>query len=209
MLSCIVFPSLCILLDAKLSITITISGFIVSHTDEIISDVSIPVVPSTPGQIPLTSLVFGSTNSFAKCIKCLVISTFFITFGPKESGVTYSFPSPTTSTDLELSLPIKLFIWFESSFKILSLVSLSRYFISFISIVIYLPISFWRASAPLSFNTSTVVIAKLSNLSVITFTPSISVKLFIFLYVSTLSSAISVLKLYIKFTSLSLDYYLK
>ena len=57
--------------------------------------VSIPVVPSTPGEIALTGLVPSSTYCGKYFIICLVTSISFITFGPNASGVTYMFPKPT------------------------------------------------------------------------------------------------------------------
>ena len=62
-----------------------------------------PVVPKTPGDIALISLVPSSTYCGKYFITCLVTSISFITFGPKLSGVTYIFPSPTTSADPSLS----------------------------------------------------------------------------------------------------------
>ena len=55
---CIVVLILSILLDAKLSITITSFGCVFSTTPFNISKVSIPVVPKTPGAIALTFLCF-------------------------------------------------------------------------------------------------------------------------------------------------------
>ena len=86
------------LLDAKASITITNLGFTLSTIPFKISTVSIPVVPSTPGETALTSLVPSSTYCGKYFIICLVTSISFITFGPKLSGVTYIFPRPTTKT---------------------------------------------------------------------------------------------------------------
>lgn len=76
------------LFDAKLSITITNLGFTLSTIPFTISNVSIPVVPSTPGAIAVTGLVFGSIYSGVYFKKCLVTSISFTTLGPKESGVT-------------------------------------------------------------------------------------------------------------------------
>lgn len=69
-------------------------GFTFPTIPSNISRVSIPVVPSTPGDIALIGLVPSSTYSGKYFIICLVISIFEITFGPSESGVIYSFPSP-------------------------------------------------------------------------------------------------------------------
>ena len=87
------------LLDASASIIIISFGLTFSTIPFNISKVSIPVVPSTPGDIALTSLVFSSRTSGIYSSKCLVISISFITFGPKASGVTYKLPSPTTSIE--------------------------------------------------------------------------------------------------------------
>ena len=94
---CIVLLILSILFEAKLSITITSLGCILSTIPFIISEVSIPVVPKTPGEIAVTGLVLGSIYSGVYFKKCLVISISFITLGPNESGVTYKFPKPTTN----------------------------------------------------------------------------------------------------------------
>ena len=97
--NCIVLLILSILLDARASITISIFGFTFSTIPFNISSVSIPVVPNTPGDIALISLVPFSTYCGKYFIICLVTSISFITFGPKLSGVTYMFPNPTTSAD--------------------------------------------------------------------------------------------------------------
>ncbi len=55
--NCIVLLILSILLDARASITISIFGFTFSTIPFNISSVSIPVVPNTPGDIALISLV--------------------------------------------------------------------------------------------------------------------------------------------------------
>ena len=60
---CIVLLILSILLDAKASITIINFGFILSTIPFNISNVSIPVVPNTPGDIALTGLVPSSNYS--------------------------------------------------------------------------------------------------------------------------------------------------
>ena len=57
---CIVLLILSMLLDAKASITISILGFISFTIPSKISNVSIPVVPKTPGDIALTGLEFSS-----------------------------------------------------------------------------------------------------------------------------------------------------
>lgn len=89
--SCIVLLILSILLDASASITIIIFGFTFSTIPFNISNVSMPVVPKTPGDIALISLVPSSTYCGKYFITCLVTSISFITFGPKLSGVTYIF----------------------------------------------------------------------------------------------------------------------
>lgn len=79
---CIVLLILSILFEAKLSITISNFGFIFSTIPFNISEVSIPVVPNTPGDIALTGLVFSSIYCGAYFKICLVISISDITFGP-------------------------------------------------------------------------------------------------------------------------------
>ncbi len=80
---CTVQLILSILLEHKLSITINNLGLIFSTTPLIISIVSIPVVPNTPGAIALTDLIFFSTKFGAYLTKCLVTSISLITFGPE------------------------------------------------------------------------------------------------------------------------------
>ena len=97
--------------DANASITITRSGCIFSTMPFIISQVSIPVVPRTPGMIALIARVFLSIKSGEYSIKCLVINNFSMVFGPKASGVTSEFPKPTTKTELICSRLINFFIF--------------------------------------------------------------------------------------------------
>ena len=59
---CIVLLILSMLLEARLSITITNFGLTLSTIPFIISDVSIPVVPITPGDIAATLLKPSSTS---------------------------------------------------------------------------------------------------------------------------------------------------
>ena len=73
---CIVLLILSMLFDAKLSITIINLGFTLSTTPFIISKVSIPVVPNTPGAIVHTDLVPFITHSGAYFNKCLVTSIY-------------------------------------------------------------------------------------------------------------------------------------
>ena len=80
--SCTVLLILSILLDAKASITIKSFGFTFSTIPSNISNVSIPVVPSTPGDIALIGLVPSSTYSGRYFITCLVTTILAITFGP-------------------------------------------------------------------------------------------------------------------------------
>ena len=70
------------LLDAKLSITIASFGLVLSTIPFIISKVSIPVVPSTPGETALILLASLSIYSGKYLIICLVTSIFCTTFGP-------------------------------------------------------------------------------------------------------------------------------
>ena len=87
---------LSILLDAKASITIKSFGFTLSTTPFNISIVSIPVIPRTPGDIAETGLVSSGITLGIYSKMCLVTSISGTTLGPKASGVTYKFPSPTT-----------------------------------------------------------------------------------------------------------------
>ena len=82
--SCIVLLILSILLDAKASITTSNLGFTLFTIPSNISNVSNPVVPSTPGDIALIGLVPSSTYSGKYFIICLVTSMPEITFGPKR-----------------------------------------------------------------------------------------------------------------------------
>ena len=82
--SCIVLLILSILLEANASITISNFGFTLFTIPSSISNVSIPVVPSTPGDIALIGLVPSSTYSGKYFIMCLVTSIPEITFGPKR-----------------------------------------------------------------------------------------------------------------------------
>ena len=90
---------LSILLDDSASIIIINFGLMFCTIPFNISCVSIPVVPSTPGDTALTDLVSSFNTSGIYSNKCLVISISFITFGPNASGVTYKFPSPTIKTE--------------------------------------------------------------------------------------------------------------
>ena len=82
--SCIVLLILSILLDAKASITISILGLTLFTIPSNISNVSIPVVPRTPGDMALIGLVPSSTYSGKYLIICLVTSILEITLGPKR-----------------------------------------------------------------------------------------------------------------------------
>ena len=125
------------LLEAKASITIKSFGFTFSTIPSSISNVSIPVVPRTPGDIALIGLVPSSTYSGIYLITCLVTSILDITFGPKESGVTYSLPSPTTKTSSEDSICslISIFNSFAKAFAASSISSSVAIFSFFTSIV--------------------------------------------------------------------------
>ena len=94
---CILLLILSMLLDARASITISILGFILSTIPFNISMVSIPVIPSTPGDIADTGLVSSGIALGMYCNMCLVTCISGTTFGPNASGVTYKFPSPTTN----------------------------------------------------------------------------------------------------------------
>ena len=70
-------------------------------------------MPRTPGAIAQTLAVGESKASGMYFFICLVICILFTTSGPRESGVTPLFPSPTTSTVAELiSQSSSLFISF-------------------------------------------------------------------------------------------------
>jgi hypothetical protein len=111
-----------------------------------------PVVPRTPGAIALIGLASFSRYSGAYFNKCLVISMSLITFGPNESGVTYTFPSPTTniSPSLSVCLSIKFFNSFVTISDAFCISSFPAIFRFLISIVIYVPIGFPIASSPFS-----------------------------------------------------------
>ncbi len=96
-------------LEASASIAITTSSFILSTIPLIISPVSIPVIPNTPGAIAHTGLTPSSTSLGTYSKRCLVTISCDNVFGPKASGVTFQFPSPTTNT-----------VDFSSKFNILS-----------------------------------------------------------------------------------------
>ncbi len=95
---CMVVLTRFIFLDANASIAITRAGFISSTTPFTISLVSIPVNPSTPGEIEHTGLTPSSTCCGRYSCKCLVTIRYEETFGPNASGVMFQFPRPTTST---------------------------------------------------------------------------------------------------------------
>ncbi|MPM91473.1 hypothetical protein SDC9_138603 [bioreactor metagenome] len=61
-----------------------------------ISPVSMPVIPKTPGAIAHTGLTPSSMLSGTYSFKCLVTIIFDTTFGPTASGVIFQFPRPTT-----------------------------------------------------------------------------------------------------------------
>ena len=97
---CTVVQSLCTLLDANASTTITKSGFVFRIIPCNTSSVSIPVCAMTPGAIALTqpypfSCIKDAPNS---SLKCLVTKRASVIFGPNESEVTSRFPNPTTKT---------------------------------------------------------------------------------------------------------------
>ena len=80
--------------DAKASIAIKNLGFVDFTTLLIISALSIPVFPITFGVNMLTFLTPSDTSLFANKNRCLVTIILFNTFGPKLSGVDFSFPKP-------------------------------------------------------------------------------------------------------------------
>lgn len=98
-LICTVLPNLSVLLEARASITITAQGFMLFATLAIISALSIPVLPKTPGTIPATLRRSPRPVSAARERGiCLVARRRDIHFGPKASGVMLSLPSPATRT---------------------------------------------------------------------------------------------------------------
>ena len=132
----IVVFTLSTFLAAKASIHITKSGLIFSTTPLIISTVSIPVTPSTPGATEQTGLTDSSIASGITVCKCLVTIIFSVTFGPNASGVTCQFPSPTTNTVLSVSILINLCKISDTTCETLSIVSPSYAVKSGIPIVI-------------------------------------------------------------------------
>ncbi|MPN21128.1 hypothetical protein SDC9_168507 [bioreactor metagenome] len=83
----------------------TRSGLTLLTTPSIISLVSIPVMPNTPGDKAQTDLTPSFICSGKNSVMCLVTIIFSITLGPKASGVIFQFPKPTTKiTELSLSL---------------------------------------------------------------------------------------------------------
>ena len=88
--SCIVVLSLSIFLAASASIAIITDGFICFAIPLIISAVSIPVSPITPGIIEHTHSPVSSLSI------CPLIYRFFATSGPSESDVISLLPSPAT-----------------------------------------------------------------------------------------------------------------
>ena len=86
---------------ARASTIITKSGLISLHNKEIISKVSIPLFPITPGLKLEVHLTPSLTSSPSKN-KCLVTTISSTTLGPKLSGVLSLLPSPIISTLLTL-----------------------------------------------------------------------------------------------------------
>lgn len=70
--------------------------------DSIISYVSIPVVPITPGDIAETQEKPSDKASIK--YRCLVTIVLSITYGPIASGVTLLFPRPTTKAFFQLNV---------------------------------------------------------------------------------------------------------
>ena len=130
----IVLLSLEIELLFKESTTTTKSGLILSTTHAIISLVSIPVSPVTPGFIALICLLVF----IPKIDKCLVTIILSITKGPRLSEVHLLLPRPTKSTLLLLVnlLVLKILFKQDTSTPLISLSKTSLY-----SIVIYFPLS--------------------------------------------------------------------
>ena len=120
---CIVVLTLSTRLAASASIHITTSGLTLSTVPLIISTVSTPVIPRTPGAIEHTGLTESSIISGITVFKCLVTIIPSVTFGPKASGVTFQFPRPTTRAVFSTSIFIILPSISETTCDTLSIVS--------------------------------------------------------------------------------------
>ncbi|OPZ63459.1 MAG: hypothetical protein BWY85_01693 [Firmicutes bacterium ADurb.Bin506] len=83
-------------LAASASATIIRSGFSRSTTPAMISAVSMPVIPSTPGESAATDRRPPRFSGGVMEWICLVTSTFSATSGPTASGVAFQFPKPHT-----------------------------------------------------------------------------------------------------------------
>ena len=135
---CMLLLILSSFLVARASITINIFGFMFCTIPFNISIVSIPVIPSTPGDIADTGLVSSGIIFGMYSNMCLVTSISGTTLGPNASGVTYLFPRPTTSIS-SVSLTCSPITFLNSSAiisAISSILSSSAFFISFTSKVI-------------------------------------------------------------------------
>ena len=97
-LICTVVLTLRISFAASASMTSTTSGLTIETTFSIRSAVSIPVTPVTEGLNPLTFAISQSPSQSNMANKWRVIFTLSTVCGPRLSGVTFSLPSPTTST---------------------------------------------------------------------------------------------------------------
>src|SRR5699024_3291263 len=73
----------------------TNSGSNPSITLNIISLVSIPVTPMTPGDNAATGRYPPATVSYSNSNKWFVTNTLPTVIGPNASGVTFQFPNPT------------------------------------------------------------------------------------------------------------------
>ena len=153
--SCIVEFMRLMLLAARASMATTASGFTFSTIPFIISAVSMPVIPSTPGDTAATLPTESFISSGIESSICLVTSILLTTFGPRASGVTFQLPSPTISTFLCFSGSTSSFIFSESAIVIFFCASISFSLKDCDSIVIYFPCGLPKASLPFSLTIST------------------------------------------------------
>ena len=195
--SCMVQPSLFVLRAASASIVTTKSGFTSLTTPFIISRHSMPVWAITPGTRPHTLFTFSLLNAYLPYSFTIwrVINKLSTHLGPSASGVTFLFPSPTTSAAyirLSQTAFTKLLSSLESSLVTAWQHSSSPSDSIAASIVTYFPLG--RPVALTAFSESivtTLTMIPLSSFFSEKFTPLISV--FAFLRLSCVSSARSVL----------------
>jgi len=161
---------------ASASIAMIKSGFTFFTTPKIISLVSIPVIPITPGTMALTGLKPSCTLSGCSSNKCLVINKLSTAFGPSASGVTLKFPRPTTrqlASSGMLRLLIKKFSSLANTSSMASCFSVSCSRMPTDSRVTYRPFFLPIASAPSSVISTIEILTPCSSFS-FTITPLIS-----------------------------------